>query len=295
MSVCSPGAIAEDITVYAGGVIGVEALTAAETSVKFRAAGGSLYLHNDGWEGLTLEQQKRVLTLFHGLPVAIELGFREGAEAWAERLSNGYLALGIQPDFIAANAFDRDHRPDPEIWKRYTEALRNTGLPATTRILPTFEYANFCTNRKTLEENTVSNRRDFQVIIRIAGGLVLDAPPGYALRRERAYRDWILDAVHWSRDRGFTVVWICSPHTSGYDFRDDTRRFLSYLEGKDALPHVIVVENYTHDPPGNYPNIIGQEDQPDTVLGVAWYLAGTVIPQLGVRRKPEIRIPEPEY
>jgi len=271
-----------EISIYAGGIAGVEALTDAGNSTQYRKAGGGLYLHNDGWARLDQSQQKQVLSNFTGKPIAIELGFREGASAWAARLQSAYLDQGILPDFIAANAFDQNNRPVPREWRHYTEALRGTSLPATTLILPTFEYANFGMNRETLSRNTVTLREDFQEIIRAAGGLVLDVPPGYAFQRERAYRDWVLDAIRWSDSRGYTVVWICSPHNRHDSFRNDARRFLRYLERHDALPQIIVVENYTHEPSNVYPNIIGHEDQKDTILGVATFLLLEVVPGLPV-------------
>lgn len=263
----------------------MEALTDARNFMRYRKAGGGLYLHNDGWARLDQSQQMQVLSNFTGKPIAIELGFREGAAAWAERLQSAYLNQGILPDFIAANAFDQNNRPVPHIWRRYTEALRGTSLPTTTLILPTFEYANFGMNRETLSLNTVTLREDFQEIIRVAGGLVLDVPPGYAWQRERAYRDWVLDAIQWSNSRGYAVVWICSPHDRHDSFRNDARRFLRYLERHDALPQIVVVENYTHEPANDYPNIIGHEDQKDTILGVANFLLLEVIPGLPVLRQ----------
>jgi hypothetical protein len=274
----SPG-----IGVYAGGVVGGDALADSETSIKFRRSGGGLYLHNNGWAALTPVQQRQVLTHFQNLPVALELGFKEGAEAWAKRLESGYLALGIKPTFIAANAFDGNNKPTPEQWSRFSKALRAAGLPASTLILPTFEYANFGPNVATLGDNTVSKRADFKDIIKTAGGIVLDTPPGYAFKREDNYRAWVLDAVRWTRKQGLTVVWITSPHIFHRSFRDDTGRFLRFLKQHDALPAIIVSENYEANPTKNYPNIVGHEDRPDTTLGVAWYLLNTIVPEITTR------------
>ena len=95
----------KSVVIFAGGVAGVQALADADASRKFREHGGGVYLHNNGWRALTLEQQRKVLSVFTDRPVAIELGFREGSESWARRLADGYLALGIQPRFIAGTEF----------------------------------------------------------------------------------------------------------------------------------------------------------------------------------------------
>ncbi|HKI70154.1 MAG TPA: hypothetical protein VKA67_11225 [Verrucomicrobiae bacterium] len=276
------------IQVYAGGVAGVASLADPKASLKFREAGGGLYLHNSGWGKLDLAQQQQVLTNFAKLPVAIELGFGRSearAAAWSRRLQSGYLALGIKPAFIAANAFANNHHPTVEQWRDYTHALRSAGLPASTLVLPTFEYANFRANLATLADNTVSKRRDFQELIRTAGGIVLDSPPGYSLRREANYRTWIIDAIHWTHQQGCTVVWIASPNSSRDHFRSDTGKFLRLLKQKNALPDVIVCENYNPHPPRNYPNVVGDENQPNTTLGVAWYLLNRFLPEIEVKRE----------
>ena len=270
-------ATAHSMKIFAGGVAGVEALARPEASAKFREAGGGLYLHNNGWADLSPAQQRQTLANFKNLPVAIELGFGGSpgaAQAWAERLRSGYLTLGIKPAFIAANAFAGNNKPTAAQWAAFSKALRATNLPASTQILPTFEFANFGENISTLTENTVSKRQDFQDIIRIAGGLVLDSPPGYVFSREDNYRAWLIDAIHWCRKQGLTVVWIASPHTFGDRFLQDTEKFLGFLRQNGAMPTAIVVENYTDSPPRNYPNVVGQEDMLNTVLGVALYLLG---------------------
>ena len=236
---------------------------------------------------MTPVQQRQVLVHFQDLPVALELGFKEGEAAWAKRLGSGYLAFGIKPVFITANAFDGNNKPTPEQWDAFSRALRDSGLPASTLILPTFEYANFAPNMDTLVENTVSKRRDFQDIIKTAGGIVLDAPPGYAFGREENYRVWVIDAMRWTSNQGLEVVWITSPHTFPHSFRDDTERFLRYLEKHGALPTIIVSENYEADPPKNYPGVVGHEDAPDTPLGVAWCLLNSILPKIADMREPD--------
>jgi len=48
-----------EISIYAGGIAGVEALSDAGNSLQYRKAGGGLYLHNDGWA--RLDQSQRLI------------------------------------------------------------------------------------------------------------------------------------------------------------------------------------------------------------------------------------------
>ena len=263
-----PEKVFPPIPVYCGGVAGVKALANPENSAHYRASGGGLYLHNNGWALLNKEEQRNVLKIFKDRPAGIELGF-EPADGWAKLLRDNYLKSGIRPDFIAANAFMANNIPTAAGWETYMKALRGAGLPETTLILPTFEYANFAKNIPKLLENRVTCRNDFQAIIRTAGGFVLDTPPGYAFTREEGYRTWLVDAIRWTRGQGLEVVWISSPHSFGTAWSADTARFLKYLRGNNAMPTRIVVENYEGNPPEGYLNVVGSDRKESTALGVA--------------------------
>ena len=268
--------------IFAGGVAGVQALAEASNSVAFRSACGGVYLHNNGWGRLDTKQRKAVLAVFSNAPVAVELGFGgspKSAEAWVKSWQRSYQTFGIKPKFIAANAFANNNHPTPEQWAAYMVALRGAGVPTNTLILPTFEYQNFRPNRATLTQCLVSKQPVFQAIIRGAGGIVLDTPPGFFFAREPAYRDWVVDAVRWTKSEGLCAVVIVSPHKSLTQYAAHTQRFQEYLRAHQALPDVFAVENYNPNAAANYPNCVGNENQPDTQLGVALWL------QVGARTK----------
>jgi arylsulfatase A-like enzyme len=280
----------------AGGVSGVADLVAPEHSQAFRAAGGGLYLHNNGWGKLKDAERKAVLQLFKDRPVAIELGFAPSSQAWAECYRRAYLSYGILPRFIAANAFAGNNHPTPEQWQDYSARLRQVGLPKSSLVLPTFEYANFGPNIPTLAHNKVSDRLDFQQILSEAGGLVIDSPSGYFFSREQAYRDWVVDALHWAREHRQVSVVIASPHIFGKPFPEHTKKLVQYLRDHAALPDIWVCENYTETDPGKYINRVGNEDNPVTVLGTARLLLMDYLPAAGSsatapsaeRRKPNV-------
>lgn len=262
---------ADSPRIFAGGVAGVAALADAPASARFRAAGGGLYLHNNGWAALAPAQQEAVVRHFAGAPVGVELGFGVGdhARAWGKVWREKYAGHGLRPAFIAANAFANNNQPTAAQWRDYRAALHAAGVAETTLILPTFEYQNFRPNIPTLAENTVTRSPVFQEIIRAAGGLVLDTPCGYFFGREPAYRDWVVDAIRWTRARQLIAAVIASPHRSAEKFGADTDRFLAHLRNHDAMPDIVVVENYEPKPAPDYPNVVGPESNPQTALGVA--------------------------
>lgn len=262
----------DQIQIYAGGVAGFKDLLTAKNSEQFREAGGGLYLHNNGWAALAAAEQQKVLELFDDHPIGIELGFGTGpaAEAWANRFKTGYGQLGIKPAFIAANAYMQNNRPTVAEWNAYSQALRESGgVPATTLIVPTFEYANFAPNIPVLKDTKVSQMPEFQQLIESAGGLALDVPCGYFFGREHGYREWVVDAILWAKERDLTVIHIASPHRSQENYDEDTTRLMNFLKQRDALPDIIVCENYEGKPAADYPNRIGEESVPHHVLGVA--------------------------
>jgi hypothetical protein len=273
---------ADDFTVLAGGVAGVQALAEASNSTAFRAAGGGVYLHNNGWGRLDAAEREKVLKIFSNAPVAVELGFggsSKSAEAWAKSWRRSYGSFGLQPEFIAANAFASNNHPTPEQWTNYMAALRAAGVPVKTLILPTFEYQNFGPNRATLAQCGVSRQPVFQTIIRAAGGIVLDSPPGFFFAREQAYRDWVVDAIRWTHAQGLRTVVIVSPHKSLDLFAAHSEKFLAYLRAHNAVPNVFAVENYNPGAAAGYPNRVGNENQINTALGVArWLQTAAVAP-----------------
>jgi hypothetical protein len=264
---------------YAGGVAGIADLVNPANSQAFRAQGGGLYLHTTGWAELTPEQEKAVLQIFKVNPIAVEMGFGSG-NAWGKLYEKYYLPYGVKPVFIAANAFAKNYHPTAEQWRTYSAELRGHGIPGTTLILPTFEYPNFAPNIPSLSKNKVSTVLVFQEIIQAAGGIVLDTPPNYAMNREAAYRDWVVDAIRWTAQRRLMTVVILSPHTSGKRWPEATATYVRALYSQHAIPSAFVCENYTDHAPANYPNPVGNDQIPYTALGDCELLKQQILPNL---------------
>jgi len=285
--VCTSNALSHDIqkspSVYAGGVAGVKSLTVSMNSDKFRSIGGNLYIHNTAWRRLTHGERNKVLNIFKHAKIGLELGFgqtKKQADEWGKLYRQFYSYYDIQPTFIAVNAFVKRHIPSLKTWEYHTEILRKNGVAKSTKILPTFEYQNVYTNSWKLEKNFVSDSKFFQDLIRYSKGLVIDSPPGYFFTREKSYREWIVDAIHWTKVRGYTVIVILSPHKSKIFFDEDSKQFINYLYNKNAMPDIFISENYKGKASKSYVNLVGNEDIDHTALGVGFLMLHNWLPQL---------------
>lgn len=251
---------------FAGGVIGMSDLLKAENSELFRSHNGGLYLHTNGWATLTTEQRARILEIFVGRKIAIELGFGSGL-AWGELYLRLYGIYNLAPTFIAVNAFAHNNVPTVSDWIAYTAQLRAHGVPNSTLILPTFEYQNFAKNISMLSRTKVSESETFQKLIVAGGGLLLDTPSGYAMRREQAYRDWVVDAISWTNRHNLASVVILSPGDSGVGWAKYSIEYVQYLRANNVIPKWFVCENYFPSAGSDYPNRVGNDTNPNSTLG----------------------------
>lgn len=255
--------------VYAGGVEGIESMLRPTNHDEYRRKGGGLFIHNSGWAKLNLGEKRQLLRYFKDKPIAIEIGynFQVDQSPMAQWLHDGYLKEGIVPHFVAVNIFQNGHVPTVKQFRRIHTALKNE-LPEDSLVVPIFEFANFGKHKNCLISDCISKSRTFKEIIKIAGGYVIDVPPIVFMRREPAYKTWVLDALRYGRRSRTTSIIIISPDKSRHSFMQHTRQFLSFLRRSGAEPEVVVVENYVENKP-RYLNKVGNEDNPYAVLGVA--------------------------
>lgn len=267
-------------TYFVGGLVGMTSLENPANTAAVRASGGGLYIHNSAWTKLNPEQRRAILTVFQGRPIGIELGFIPDSDLWPQLFQREYLAYGITPTFITVNAFDKDNVPTVAQWLDFMQRMRAHGTPASTLIFATFEYQNFGQNLPTLAQHKVSETPSFQQMITASGGLTLDTPPGYALFREQAYRDWVADAVQWTRMHGLVSIVIISPHNSAGYWAQDTQRYVQYLHAHNALPTTFACENYEGENNPDYPNPVGNENDANTSVGNCWMLEHQLLPAM---------------
>lgn len=263
----SPKAIRR-ASVYAGGVLGFRDMLRPDASADFRRRGGGLFLHNTAWGNLAEQERRELLGIYAGKAIAIEIGYdKSGKTDWPHWLKGAYIDLGITPHFVTVNIFADQHVPSVVEWRTTHERLK-ASVPKNTLVVPTFEFANFGAHSNRLAKEKISLSEPFQQIIQIAGGLTIDAPPRVLLTREQAYRDWVVDAIQYARRKRLRSILIMSPDSSAEDFPHHTTQAISRLTSVNAMPDVVVVENYVDGPP-TYPNRVGNDANPVTTLGLA--------------------------
>lgn len=259
--------------IYSGGFIGMKSLAIPENSGKYRQLGGNLYIHNSGWSTLNSEQKKKIAALFKDRSTGIEIGYGSGKSfgGWPALVQREYVDAGIQAEFFLVNCFTGQNQfPKATQWHDFIQAIHSK-TRQTTPVVPILGYPNFNRGKKNDEAlltHMVSNFTPFQQLIRESRAIALDAPGNYFFGRNQIYKNWITDAISWSRSRGFTVYLILSPHLSGAGYLKNSEQFLNYLESRDLLPDVIVSENFLNPPPAVNPNAVGSEKQPSSTLGV---------------------------
>lgn len=278
ISILATVAEAQTARIYAGGVSGCGDLAVSGNSTDYRAAGGGVFIHSVGWQNHTTTREKnRIQNLWDNREWGIEMGFTEDNYTSRQNAyDRRYLSRGIEADYITINAYSSGRVLDPNQWEREREAYYDLGVPRSTAIYATFEYQNHPNFWTNLQNNLVSDRADFQRVIRESGGMVLDTPPAVYFRRLassntriRRYRDWIVDAVQWAKSEGHTVGIIVSPNSSGTGYEEDTERFIDDLRDMNALPDFFISENYSTEDPSTYANEVGNEDTPHHQLGCA--------------------------
>lgn len=261
--------------VFAGGVSGSYSLADPDNSDEYRSAGGGLYIHAVGWDRLTTAQKNAARANFSGSDTVVEVGSSTSQANW---YINSVHRKGVRAKVVTINAFSSGRIPTVSGWQDLLDYYRSQGVDGLTQLFATFEYANFSSNVSTLPQNKVSDREDFQQIIAISGGLTLDVPAPYFFDREQNYRDWVVDAIKWARGRGYDVMMIASPRSSGVSFHHELEDFVNALAAEGALPNIFAIQNYSTADASSYPNIVGDEDTPYHQLGAAHLMQTHYLP-----------------
>jgi hypothetical protein len=265
---------AEPPTFYSGGFIGMQSLAVPENSAKYRQAGGNLYIHNSGWGTLNSEQKEKITSLFKNSKTGIEIGYGKGKQSggWPTLIQREYVDAGIHAHFFLVNCFSTNTFPSKEAWQHFVSAIQ-AKTSSQTPVVPIIGYPNVNRGNKNRNDEAminhmVSNFLPFQQIIRESHAIALDAPGNYFFGRNQVYKNWITDAISWSRSRRYTVYLILSPHQSGLGYLAASERFLNYLQTRGLMPDVVVSENFLNPPPAGFINVVGSDLQPFTTLGV---------------------------
>lgn len=268
-------------------------LTAANTDA-FRAAGGGLYAHQNGWvvnlqvageapnSTNSQNQRKAIVDLFRPNNVGhVEFAYGTPSD-WTNAYNAYYKANGLTADNASINFISgQDDRPNSSNYPAsnaaafaYMDAMRGVGIPTVSIILSPNYNATDATDFKF--DNARWNDAKTRAIY--GGGWTSDAPPDYFFKRDQNYRDWVIAQTKWTNANGLKSTNIISPHGSGTNFFADSVKYVRYFEDQNAIPKQWVVENYAYvgEPPAGYVNRIGSEDDANNLAYTAKWLAGHV-------------------
>ncbi len=250
--------------VLLGGITGFDALgNPAFTSKLRETCRAGLYIHGYIWGRTPLAGQKAILSAFAGLPTDVELGFVN--DAW---FRNAYVAqfqqVGVRAQHGHVNGFYPKTAPG---WPLLVKGARAMGFESVAPIVTpnSGQYAS-----APFRSPTWDYVRD---AAHQGGGLTIDAPPHFFLTQPAGYRQFVMDEITWANDAGLRTTFIVSPQAASPLFLDQTKQVVAMLRRHNATPKAYVVENYNPKDGPTYLNKIGNEDDRDTVTGVALWLA----------------------
>ena len=269
------------LPLFVGGVNKLQSLIDPNNSKEYRNMKGGLYLHTNGWCDLNREEQDSLIETFSGHEIVIEIGGPSKKDNWPMGIKDMYMARGIVPKYFLSNFQNAGGDiSDLNEWVNFCvdiSAVYSYSRCDPPTILPNFEYANHNSNHNDLYNHRVSRFDLYKKLVKYSGGLSIDSPPRVFIERDDSYRGWVMDAINYCNKNGLVSVLIVSPHTSEDKFKTDTHMMLRYLFVNECFPQILVIENYSYnhliykDRP--YYNLIGDENQENSVMGVAKYVA----------------------
>ena len=115
------------------------------------------------------------------------------------------------------------------------------------------------------------------------GALAIDSPPAYFFLRGEQYQDFIYGEIQWAQDNDLRTTVIISPHGDDANFLGDSEDYIDLLQWHDATPTDWVIENYT---PSD-PNGVGSDTDPNSIAGVALWVAQNAPTRAGPNTAPE--------
>jgi hypothetical protein len=254
---------ATDIAV--GGTAGFEAMEDPANTERLRATCRvRLYLHDYGWNNLPTPQARdSVLKAFAGTgPAAVELGaVKHPDQYWGNYYTKIYLRRGVIADQAHINAATTVSMDN---WKTFVDGGKTVGLKVVS---PVFAPN---TNQWKGAPFTDPKWDDIRARASYGGGLTVDSPPSYFLSQPPDYRTFVEAELRWARNHGLQATLIMSPSISGPSFGPDAVKVLDQLTEDKSLPTFLIVENYRPLPVDpSYVNVVGSENNPNSINGVA--------------------------
>ncbi|WP_124834339.1 hypothetical protein [Burkholderia sp. Bp9031] len=253
-------------TVLVGGVIGFDSLANPMHSRALRqTCRAGLYIHGYIWTRTGDEEHKAILSAFEGQPMDVELGMVSTPEKWFENnYRPQFLDAGVRAKHAHVNGFNPQ---SADVWPRFVKAGQACGLKT---IAPIFSPNHHQYDETPFSSPSWNYLRDGA---KLGGALTTDSPPQFFLHQPPGYRRFVAEELQWANETGLHSTFIVSPASSGDKFLDDTKRTVDYLSKSNALPKTWIVENYDPKVNSAYVNAVGSDNNKDSILGVALWLA----------------------
>ncbi len=231
-------------------------------------------------------------TVFAGAgPGEAELGlvgpnyFTLSANRYSQYYQYQFVDSGLNPDAANVNVpykpaskirFDRGN---VRAWKKWVQAGRSVGIASMAPILapnlawkphnPIFPP----TRAEYYDINSAFYKLSrFEALY--GGGIALDAPSSFFLAGGSGpgYQRFIEQAIRWGNAHGLRTTMLVSPYLNRSNFADDTKRFVSVLLARDAVPAEWAVDDYENTNP-NDADAMGPDTRENTTTQVGLWLA----------------------
>ncbi len=229
--------------VYSGGTNSSTGKSDADLAVSantanFRALGGQLYIHPNGWDPTSTADKNTIQSLFPSPPIL------EAAIS------------GTDPTSVKNFYNTRIKSRWPTLSAVTVNYLGGVSSTVMQQVVDSFAGV---TNRVSIIVAPNSNSSDatnypfasshwnqLRANALIGKCITTDAPPDYYFAREEAYRVWIAAAIAWGNANNIQTIVIISPGSSpsGNSFALNSENYIADLEARGARPDVWVYENY---------------------------------------------------
>ncbi len=206
---------------------------AANTTI-YRAKGGGLYIHPNGWDPTASADQSTVHSLFPNPPVyesALGGNNSQPFQFYSTRLAKYWPQL----DAVLLNfAVDVPTDAIQQVKTSFNGVCDVVG-PICGPNANATDATNYPWN---------STRWDQLRANALAGGAIsTDAPPSYYFARDENYRIWIAACIAWANANGVRTYALLYPRDSP-DFPTDMKRYVLDLEARGARPAVWSFDGY---------------------------------------------------
>ncbi|MCW1925715.1 discoidin domain-containing protein [Luteolibacter arcticus] len=209
--------------------VGYDDDTVSGNTTNFRAKGGKLFIHPNGWSGAgaTSDAQRNTIVSLFPAPPIIETtaGTGNGASAYGfynTYVDNFYSTL----DTVCVN--NLESQPTAQ-----TTAARNSYAARCSAIAVIASANGYSDSYLTSNPFSSSAFNLLRANILAAGGVATDAPPQYYFDRGAPYRQWTADLLAWTYGNNLRTICLVYARDTGW-FYDDTRAYVADLIARGA-------------------------------------------------------------